>query len=195
MIETWAHRACLAALAALVLVVLDAPLRTFRQRWKTSRWPERLVLLSIETNFVLLWAMVVLVLRRDFALAPESWSAACALAGAALAVGGSALAIAARLALGRWFSGSFGVKEGHELITHGPYALVRHPMYTGLLAMVAGCALAWRSGGTLVLAAALVVPFWFHTAIEEPMFVEHFGDAYRDYQKRVPRLVPGWRGR
>ena len=80
-------------------------------------------------------------------------------------------------------------------MTDGPYAIVRHPMYTGGLAMIVGCALAWRSVGTLVLAVALALPFWLHTAIEEPMFAEHFGEAYREYRKRVPRLVPGWRGR
>ncbi len=195
MIETWAHRACLAAVLAVVLVVIDAPLRTFRQKYTTSRWPERLVLLSIEVNFVLVWVMVVLLLGRDARLAPAAWAVPCAVAGAVLACAGSALAVAARLRLGRWFTGTFGIKPGHELVTDGPYAIVRHPMYTGALTMIAGCALAWRSVGTLVLAAALALPFWLHTAIEEPMFAAHFGDAYREYQKRVPRLVPGWKRR
>lgn len=195
MIETWAHRACLAAVLAVVLVVIDAPLRTFRQKYTTSRWPERLVLLSIEVNFVLVWVMVVLLLGRDARLAPAAWSAPCAAAGALVACAGSALAVAARLRLGRWFTGTFGIKPGHELVTDGPYAIVRHPMYTGALTMIAGCALAWCSVGTLVLAVALALPFWLHTAIEEPMFAAHFGDAYREYQKRVPRLVPGWKRR
>ncbi len=195
MVETWAQRGVLVALAAVVLAFLDTPLRTFRQRYTKSRWAERLVLLSIEANVVLVWAMVVVVLRRDVALGPVAGAAPLAVVGALLAVAGATLAIAAKLRLGRWFSANLGVKPGHELVTSGPYAIVRHPMYTGLLAIVVGAALAWRSGGTLALAAALALPFWLHTAVEEPMFVEHFGDAYRDYQRRVPRLVPGWRPR
>lgn len=195
MIELWAHRACLAAFAALVVVFLDAPFRTMGQHYIVNRWAERLVLLSIEMNFVLLWALTVLLLRRDVPLAPAAWADALALAGALVTCAGAALAIAARIRLGRWFSGTFGVKRGHELVTGGPYAIVRHPMYTGLIAMVTGAALAWRSGGTMVLAVALVVPFWFHTAIEEPLFEQHFGDAYREYQRRVPRLMPGWRAK
>ena len=194
MVEMWAHRACFAALGLFVLSVLDAPFLTVRQKYVKNRWAERLVLASIEVNFVLPWALVVLVLRRDAALAPESWAEALAVLGALVALAGAALAVAGKLTLGRWFTGTFAVKPGHELITRGPYAIVRHPMYTGVLAMVIGCALSWRSAGTLVLAAALVLPLWLHTAIEEPMFEEHFGEAYREYRRRVPRLMPGWKG-
>ena len=82
------------------------------------------------------------------------------------------------------------MKEGHELITDGPYGVTRHPIYTGLLLMVLGAALAWDSALTLLLALLLVVPFFFHTVYEEALFERHFGEAYFDYQRRVPRLVP-----
>ena len=65
-----------------------------------------------------------------------------------------------------------------------------HPIYTGLLLMVLGAALAWDSALTLLLALLLVVPFFFHTVYEEALFERHFGEAYFDYERRVPRLVP-----
>jgi protein-S-isoprenylcysteine O-methyltransferase Ste14 len=43
---------------------------------------------------------------------------------------------------------------------------------------------------TLLLALLLVLPFFIHTVYEEALFEQHFGEAYRDYQRRVPRLVP-----
>ena len=56
--------------------------------------------------------------------------------------------------------------------------------------MVLGVALAWDSALTLSLALLLVVPFFFHTVYEEALFERHFGEAYLDYERRVPRLVP-----
>ena len=100
------------------------------------------------------------------------------------------LAAWGKLRLGRWFTGTFGVKVGHELVTDGPYAVTRHPIYTGVLLAIAGGALVWDSLLTLALDVVILVPLWRHTVIEERLFVDHFGDAYRRYQRRVPRLVP-----
>ena len=54
-----------------------------------------------------------------------------------LCIAGLAFCIWARFTLGRNWSGVVTFKGGHELITRGPYALVRHPIYTGLLTMLA----------------------------------------------------------
>lgn len=186
--------ACVVALGALVLSYLDAPFRTFRQRFLTHRWAERLVLLSVEMNLILVWLMQRVLLRRDWPIAPRLAEPIVAWAGAVIVVLGVGLSIWAKLRLGRWFSASFGVKPGHVLVTDGPYGVTRHPIYTGLLAAVAGCALAWNSALTLALAALLVIPLVLHTAVEEALFVEHFGEPYREYRRRVPRLMPGWRG-
>jgi protein-S-isoprenylcysteine O-methyltransferase Ste14 len=79
------------------------------------------------------------------------------------------------------------------LITSGPYGVTRHPVYTGVIGFFAGLALLWNSGATLLLAIGVVVPLFVHTLIEERLFAAHFGEAYADYRRRVPRLVPGWR--
>jgi len=76
------------------------------------------------------------------------------------------------------------------LVTDGPYAVTRHPIYTGIITTIVGAALLWNSTLTLLLAAFLAVPLFLHTVHEEALFEQHFGNAYRDYQRRVPRLVP-----
>ena len=182
--------ACLVLIGLLVLVVLDAPLRTFGQAYVSNRLRERLILLSVEVDLVLFWALAVFLFHLDRRLFPPAHEEALALAGTVLLFVGAGLALWGRLRLGRWFTGTLGVKVGHELVSDGPYAVTRHPMYTGLLAMLPGAALAWNSLLTLALAVLMVVPFAIQARIEEPLLEAHFGEAYRDYRRRVPRLLP-----
>ena len=111
-------------------------------------------------------------------------------AGAAVAVGGFLFTVWARDHLGRNWSGIVTVKENHELVVTGPYALVRHPIYTGLLLAFAGSALAlgeWRG----VLAVVIVwVALWRKLRFEERWMQEQFGEQYRAYKRRVSALVP-----
>jgi len=184
-------RTALLGLIALgALCFLDAPLRTLGQSWQAQRPGERLVLLTFELDLYALWAIGVFYLRWDCRLLPAAADAALAVLGAPLAAAGVTLAVWAKFRLGRWFSANFGVKRGHQLVTDGPYAVTRHPIYTGILATLLGAALLWNSLITLLLAALMAVPLFLHTVYEEALFEQHFGDAYRDYQRRVPRLVP-----
>lgn len=179
----------------LLLAYADTPLRTFGQKFVAHRWAERLVLFSIELNLLLLWALAKLFLGRDAPLSPPEGERTLAAVGAVLAWAGAAFTIWAKLTLGRWFSASFGVKQGHELVTRGPYAIVRHPMYAGLLVFGAGLGLAYDSALTLGVAALFSVPLVLHALIEEQLFARHFGDAWSAYRARVPMLVPGLRTR
>lgn len=177
----------------MLVAYADTPLRTFGQKFVVHRWAERLVLFSMELNLLLLWALAKLFLARDLPLSPAAaLDLPLAVLGVLLAWLGAALAVWAKLTLGRWFSASFGVKPGHTLVTTGPYAIVRHPMYTALLLLGIGLGVAHDSVITLGVAVLYAVPFVLHTYIEEQIFVQHFGDAWRDYAARVPRLVPGW---
>jgi protein-S-isoprenylcysteine O-methyltransferase Ste14 len=111
-------------------------------------------------------------------------------AGLALLYAGLAFAVWARVQLGRNWSGSVTVKENHELIRSGPYALVRHPIYTGLLTAVLGTALA--SGtvraalGFLIITAALLRKL----RTEEAFMRATFPGEYERYAADVPALVP-----
>jgi protein-S-isoprenylcysteine O-methyltransferase Ste14 len=98
----------------------------------------------------------------------------------------------ARVHLGRNWSATVTLKQQHELITTGPYAIVRHPIYTGLLAAFIGSAAAlgeWRGLLAVVLALAA---FWRKLQVEELWMTERFGEQYAAYAQRVPALVPFW---
>lgn len=110
--------------------------------------------------------------------------------GAFLTAGGLLFAVWARLHLGRNWSGSVTIKEGHELVTSGPYALVRHPIYTGLLLALLGSTLAlgdWRAVLAFGLSAGAL---WHKMRVEERWMRQQFGDAYQAYAQRVPALIP-----
>lgn len=127
---------------------------------------------------------------------PSPWRALCASGGMANWnwVGadhrGLLFTVWARRHIGRNWSITVTVKEGHELIISGPYALVRHPIYTGLLLAFVGSALAraeWRG----ILAIALVFwSLWRKLHIEERWMSEAFGEAYQNYCRQVPALLP-----
>jgi protein-S-isoprenylcysteine O-methyltransferase Ste14 len=189
-ILTWSAAAWWGIAGAAALFFLDAPFRTFGQKFLVRRGRERLVMLSFELDLIALWVVATCFLHWRWPLAPPAAAGALAIAGRGLTLAGAALAVWSKLSLGRWFSATFGVKEGHELRTDGPYAFTRHPIYTGLLAMLAGGALVHDSALTLLLAVLMAVPFFFHTVYEEALFEQHFGPAYFEYQRRVPRLLP-----
>lgn len=118
-------------------------------------------------------------------------STAVALAGLVITVAGCLFAAWARLTLGANWSGRVTLKQGHELITTGPYAFARHPIYTGLVTGVAGTALAlgeWRCVAGLALIA---VAFVTKIRQEEPVMLEAFPDAYPAYRRRVKAMIPG----
>jgi protein-S-isoprenylcysteine O-methyltransferase Ste14 len=110
--------------------------------------------------------------------------------GAGLTLLGVLLMIWARIHLGRNWSSDAAVTVDHELVTDGPYRLMRHPIYSGMLLAFIGTALAigqWRG----VLAVALVfVAFLQRILMEERLMREEFGAAYESYAQRVRALVP-----
>ena len=113
------------------------------------------------------------------------------LAGLGVTIAGCLFAIWARITLGSNWSGRATVKEGHELIVSGPYALARHPIYTGLLAGALGTGLAIGKMrcilGFILIALALIVKM----SQEERLMLQTFPDAYTAYRRRVKALIPG----
>src|SRR5579863_2411394 len=100
----------------------------------------------------------------------------------------------ARIHLGRLWSGSITRKEGHRVIDTGPYALVRHPIYTGLIFALFMTAIAQATISGLAGAALIAFGLWVKARIEERFLTAELGaDAYGAYRRRVPMLVPGLR--
>jgi protein-S-isoprenylcysteine O-methyltransferase Ste14 len=110
--------------------------------------------------------------------------------GLVMLAAGLAFAIWARRHLGRNWSANVTVKRDHELIRSGPYRLVRHPIYTGLLLAILGTAVAigeWRS---LIAFALITVGFVLKLKTEERFMSETFGEQYARYRAEVPALIP-----
>ena len=110
--------------------------------------------------------------------------------GALLTVLGLLFSVWARVHLGRNWSAVVTIKQDHELIDTGPYALVRHPIYTGLLVGIFGSAMArddWRGVLAVLIAWAAL---WGKLRLEERWMTEQFGERYLAYARRVPALIP-----
>jgi protein-S-isoprenylcysteine O-methyltransferase Ste14 len=97
----------------------------------------------------------------------------------------------ARLHLGRLWSGSVTRKADHHVIDTGPYAFVRHPIYTGLLVAIAATVCVRATAETVVGAALLAAGIYIKARTEEAFLRDQLGaDAYDAYARRVPMLVP-----
>jgi protein-S-isoprenylcysteine O-methyltransferase Ste14 len=113
--------------------------------------------------------------------------------GLAVLVASTAFAIWARVALGTMWSMDPMVKRGHELRTDGPYGVTRHPIYTGILGMIAGSILLVGVGRWLLLLAIGVIFVELRIRAEEQLMARTFPDEYPRYRSRVPQLIPGLR--
>ena len=145
--------------------------------------------------WILLVVAYVLVFRSNVLPYPFDWLAiphtkSSAWIGAFLCVIGLVFAIWARVIIGRNWSGVITLKEGHELIEHGPYRIVRHPIYTGILVMFAGTAIATGYFGGFIGLLLLFLSFWVKLKREEDLMLKHFPDKYSAYQRRVKRIIP-----
>ena len=110
--------------------------------------------------------------------------------GAAVMVAGLLFAVWARVHLGRNWSSSVTIKQGHELITTGPYAVVRHPIYTGILAGFLGMAIAISQVRGFIVFLLIFVAFWIKFRMEEQWMRSQFGEAYATYARQTAALVP-----
>jgi protein-S-isoprenylcysteine O-methyltransferase Ste14 len=159
-----------------------------RAEWTESR-------ISRLAHVVPLCAAAILLSAGSARLGPlgRRWlpeTAAWGWAGALVTAAGLAFAVWARLHLGRNWSAEVQLKEGHRLIRSGPYALARHPIYTGLLVGFLGAAIAvgeLRGPAALALAFAA---FLVKSRREEALMISRFGAEYEAYRREVKALIP-----
>lgn len=159
--------------------------RSRRERGATIR--ERGGLAKYLPLFVVVpYAVVILRPGPEFPVAPE-----LVLIGLAISIGGIAFAIWSARTLGRHFDVEVQVHGGHEVVRSGPYAIVRHPIYTGLTVHFLGACLA--TGNWLLIAGTLFVSipaFYLRASAEEELLRSELGEAYSRYASEVPMLVP-----
>jgi protein-S-isoprenylcysteine O-methyltransferase Ste14 len=99
----------------------------------------------------------------------------------------------ARITLGDLWSSQVSRKEDHHIIETGPYGLVRHPIYTGLIVAAFATAVEVGSAQALVGAALMSFGFWMKARLEERFLMAELGEsAYAGYRRRIPMLAPFW---
>ena len=151
---------------------------------------------SARARYWLLLVIAYVLLQRAGSLPyPLDWLAVphteiSAWIGAFVCISGLAFALWARGTLGRNWSGAITLKEEHELIEEGPYRIVRHPIYAGILAMFAGTAIAIGYLGGFIGLVLLFGSFWIKLKREEDLMREKFPERYFAYQCRVKRIIP-----
>jgi protein-S-isoprenylcysteine O-methyltransferase Ste14 len=139
---------------------------------------------------VLILVVVILLTRlgafRNHDLQTDPWRAGLGLVLFAVGLG---FAIWARIHIGRNWGGPMTQKDDPELVTSGPYHLVRHPIYSGILVAGAGTALAL--GLTWLIAVVLAgVYFVYSATVEERYLTQQFPDTYPGYKRSTKMLVP-----
>ncbi|MCI4345599.1 MAG: isoprenylcysteine carboxylmethyltransferase family protein [Thermoplasmata archaeon] len=93
--------------------------------------------------------------------------------------------------LGRYFSTSVRVLEDHRVVRTGPYRLVRHPSYTGVLLTIVGIGIAGGSWeGLLLLLGVSALVFGYRIRVEERLLEARLGDEYRAYERETKRILP-----
>ena len=110
---------------------------------------------------------------------------------AGLTLAGTLFTWWARIHLGRFWSSAITRKEGHRIIDTGPYGLVRHPIYTGLIGAMFATGIAVGTVTALLGAALIAAGLWQKARMEEGFLTNELGaQAYEPYCRRVPMLVP-----
>jgi protein-S-isoprenylcysteine O-methyltransferase Ste14 len=117
-------------------------------------------------------------------------SYATGITGVILTWSGIALAIWARVHLGKYWSGRITIKEDHRLIRTGPYARLRHPIYSGLGLAAIGSAIAIDRWRCVAGVGVIIVGFWIKAKREEAMLEKQFGLDFEQHRRQTGFLLP-----
>lgn len=113
------------------------------------------------------------------------------LTGAALLAGGVSIRVWAIRTLGKHFTATATITEGHQLVRSGPYRVVRHPSYLGAFMALVGCPLFLNATwATVIAAAAMTIAYYLRIGVEEKMLSSYFGVQYDDYKKSTKKIIP-----
>jgi protein-S-isoprenylcysteine O-methyltransferase Ste14 len=161
----------------------------------TKRAARRYIGRARIVQIVLLVIAFTLVFYRRIPLGPLDTRfiprlAAVSITGAAFTFAGLLMALWARFFLGRNWSGEITVKQNHQLVRTGPYAIVRHPIYSGFLFALLGTALVFGQVRCFVGLVLAAIGWRLKSLVEEQYMTEQFGADYTAYQREVRALVP-----
>ncbi len=160
---------------------------------KTTSRREGAATFLLNRVFVVIGAWLLVVYRQPLYWLNERFvppGLAAYSLGLVMVAAGLGFAVWARVYLGRNWSAAVTVKQDHELIRTGPYGLVRHPIYTGLLLALLGTAAGIGERRGLVAFAFFTIGFLVKIKAEERFMSETFGQQYARYRAEVPALIP-----
>lgn len=93
--------------------------------------------------------------------------------------------------LGKYFTATVQIKEGHQLVQSGPYSFVRHPSYTGaFIALIAGGVILESLLGFVISCVAMMIAYYVRITIEEKELIARFGNEYIAYKANTKMLIP-----
>ena len=142
-------------------------------------------------SFILLWSMITLGFIGGFILSKPAnmfWAGF----GFTLIIGGLIVRWIAILQLGNAFTVDVAITKTANLKTDGIYERVRHPSYTGIMAIVIGFAATMNSlYSFLVLVLPVFIAVIFRIGVEEKVLIKEFGNSYLEYISKTKRLIPG----
>jgi protein-S-isoprenylcysteine O-methyltransferase Ste14 len=165
--------------------------RTKRTRTRTRSWRFEIGLRLVMLALILLLARLSSADRAGLAarLLALNRSVPLGVLGVALCALGIGLAIWSRACLGRNWGTPMTTKENQALVTTGPYARLRHPIYAGWLLAMLGSAIG-QSPIWLIPLLGAAIYFSYSAQREERLMLEQFGDEYRTYMQRTRRFIP-----
>lgn len=150
-----------------------------------------LLMISLSGLGILPIAYSLLASRGFLAFADQPFMPVVAWAGAFVFAASLALFLATHRQLGRNWSQTLELRQGHTLVTHGVYRLVRHPMYSAFFLWALAQALLlqnWIAGPAGFIGFGIL--YAFRVRREEEMMRRAFGPAYAEYEARTKRIVP-----
>ena len=152
------------------------------------RWTRILHLTAMVSNWVLLMAGGWLPEFLRLRLVPEGFPNLTI--GIAIAFAGLCFGIWSRKTLGSNWSGAVTLKKDHEIIKQGPYGIVRHPIYTGIITTVLGSALVTGELRGILAFTIVVIAYLVKIPKEEKLLSAHFPDEYPKYLASTRKLIP-----
>ena len=162
-----------------------------RDRAPYKRKSSRFSILTLAAVPAFLWLIIVGQFAPwllDTSFLPDTLPVA--IVGILFVLCGAGFAIWARIHLGKNWSGQPAIRVDQKIVRTGPYSIVRHPIYTGLLIGIAGSAIATVSVTALIILVIIFVVFVLKSRIEEKFLQEEFGEEYEQYRREVKGLIP-----
>lgn len=163
---------------------------TRRSRTSTGSKQDKSTLLTV---WVVISASVAagIYVARHWPAAALPYGEMFTYAGVALFVAGLLLRWWAIITLGRFFTVDVVIEKDHEVVERGPFSVVRHPSYTGVLLAFLGFALTLRNwAALLIILLPIFAVFVRRMNVEEEALSRALGSRYADYMRRTKRLVP-----